>query len=110
MKKLILTMAVAVSLAACSRINENNIVESYEWFKATTSAVDAKVAMIKNHNTIVQSSVGEAKDKALLELAGLKQSCIDLIGQYNGKAAMITRGGLALPSGMPTELSMSICQ
>lgn len=110
MKKYIFGCIIAISLSACSRVNENNIVESYEWFKATTSAVDAKVAMIKNHNAIVQASVGEAKDKAMLELAGLKQSCIDLIGQYNGKAAMITRGGLALPSGMPAELSMSICQ
>lgn len=103
------SLAIA-ALSACSRVNENNVVESYEWFKATNSAITAKVAMIQMQAPMINSASGVEREKIILETNGMKQSCMELVGQYNGRASMITRGGLALPNSLPNQIDLSICQ
>lgn len=102
--KYLIAIGVLCGLAACSRVNETNVVQSYEWFHSAYTQVQAKQSQIASFRNQSQN------DKTVIELEGMKQSCFNLVAEYNAKASMITRGGLALPPSLPVRIDSGVCQ
>ena len=91
-------------LAACSRVNETNVVQSYEWFHSANTQIQAKQHQIASFRAL------KSTDQTTIELEGMKQSCFNLVADYNAKASMITRGGFALPQSLPVRIDSGVCQ
>lgn len=107
-------MIVNVATAPVGVVNQTvstgNIVASYESFYDRLVQYEAKVAQIRDHKALVDSTEDSAElSRIRIELNGMKQACRELAGQYNADSQKLTVGtfkGRTLPS----TLSASSCE
>jgi hypothetical protein len=91
-------------------LDPNNIVHKYEWFFDTAGVINARVAQLQAHKKLVDTEP-DAKEKSRLriELAGVQQSCRDLVQSYNANASKVNVS-IFKTDATPVSFSASICE
>lgn len=91
-------------------LDTNNIITKYEWFFDTAGVINARVAQVKAHKTLVeQETVASEKSRLKIELAGQQQSCRDLVQSYNMNASK-ANVSIFKTDATPVSFSASICE
>ena len=103
-------------------MNPDHALQSYRWFHAAYQQVEAKKGQIMLAKQALEAAADERKEARRVELLGLQQGCMNLIGQYNERATRMdtrlfmkpeqlipgTQPGELRP--LPTALELSACQ
>jgi hypothetical protein len=103
------SVASAPARVLTRTMDTDNIIDSYEDFRDTFQAFNARVAQIENFKT--QKPV-DADDRAQLrtELAGQEQSCRELVARYNSNSSKANHKFFKLGGGeLPDRLEMEAC-
>lgn len=91
-------------------LDTNNIITKYEWFYDTSNAINSRVAQIKSHKTLRDAEqAGAEKSRLSIELAGMQQSCRDMVASYNANAAK-ANVSIFKTDTTPSSFSLSICE
>jgi hypothetical protein len=87
-----------------------NVIHNYEWFFDAKGAVDARVAQIKAHREILAAETDDKELRQLrIDLAGMQQSCRDLVARYNANASKATRS-VFQSHNLPEYLNAEVCE
>lgn len=88
----------------------DNIIANYEFFHDANNQTKARVGQIRAHKAIIadNTDAGE-KNRLRIELAGMQQSCRDLVGRYNANATKVNRS-IFMGREAPDTLNQSICE
>jgi hypothetical protein len=90
-------------------MDTDHIIDSYEDFRDTYQAYNARVAQIKEFGKQIPA---DADDKKQLrtELSGQRQSCRELVARYNSNSSKANHNIFKLGGGsLPNELDMEEC-
>ncbi len=87
----------------------DNIIHKYEWFYDTSNAINSRVAQIKAHKALVDGAQGSEKSRLQVEMAGMQQSCRDLVAQYNANASKVNVAIFKTDS-TPSSFSLTVCE
>lgn len=91
-------------------IAPDNVIHNYEWFHDTSRAVNARVAQIQAHVRIAADEKDADERRRLrIEVAGMQQSCRDMIAQYNANTSKINRD-LFRGKTAPASIDPSVCE
>lgn len=91
-------------------LDMNNIIHKYEWFFDTAGVINARVAQVKAHKALVeQETAASEKSRLRIELAGMQQSCRELVQSYNANAGK-ANVSIFKTDATPVSFSPSICE
>lgn len=103
--KVIVIMSVLIFMFTCSyrtvtapvngavgvvekTLDPNNMIHNYEWFFDVNEKIKARVSQIAAHTEIIKATKSEDELINLrIEQVGMKQSCRDLVAQYNANSS-----------------------
>lgn len=86
----------------------DNIIHKYEWFYDTSNAINSRVAQIRAHKQLVAGAEGSEKSRLQIEVAGMQQSCRDMVAQYNANASKVNVAIFKTDS-TPVSFSLTVC-
>jgi hypothetical protein len=93
-------------------LQTDNIINNYEWFYQNDKAIKARTAQIKNSLAELDSISGLSpteKQRNLQDLQAMRQSCRDLVANYNARSQMINRS-IFKGRDAPETQDPSICE
>lgn len=92
-------------------LNPDNVIHNYEWFHDTNTAVQARVAQIKQQKTFLSDPTNSdaEKSKLRIELGAQQQSCRELVAKYNANATKTNRS-IFMGQTAPTSLDPLDCE
>lgn len=120
---LLLSLSVACSaLRACNSVasapgrvvtrtmQTDNIINNYEWFYDSYHQIRSRINQIKQHKSFLKGD--NSKDEKVnlrIELAGMQQSCRDLVEKYNSNSSKVNRD-IFKSKSLPHTLDIQICE
>lgn len=109
----VLTTTLSVISAPGRVIQEtlktNNIIENYEMFYDLKTGYERRVADIGAHTGLVSDATGAEQNRLKIELAGLQQTCRDLVARYNSASQKMNQN-LFKANDLPYELDINTCK
>lgn len=91
-------------------LDPNNVIHSYEWFFDVNEKIKARVSQIAAHNEIIKSTTNQDELINLrIEQVGMKQSCREMIAQYNANSSK-ANVVLFKSNSLPTVQDPIICE
>lgn len=91
-------------------LDPNNVIHNYEWFFDVNEKIKARVSQIAAHTEIIKATKSEDELINLrIEQVGMKQSCRDLVAQYNANSAK-ANVVLFKSNSLPTVQDPIICE
>lgn len=109
----VLTTTLSVVSAPGRVIQEtlktNNIISNYEMFYDLKTGFERRVADIESHTGLVETATGAEQNRLRIELAGLQQTCRDLVARYNSASQKMNQN-LFKGSDLPYELDINTCK
>ncbi len=91
-------------------LNPDNVIYNYEWFHDTFRAVQARVAQVGGHRTLLRGETDrDERTRLKLEIAAMQQSCRDMVAQYNANSAKINRSVFKGRTA-PADLDPAVCE
>lgn len=87
----------------------NTAITKYEWFHDASNVINAKVLQVQSHKQLLSSVTdpGE-KSRVNIEVAGIQQSCRELVAQYNANASK-ANVSIFKTAATPASFDLSIC-
>lgn len=87
----------------------DNVINSYEDFRDTYQAYNARVAQIHDFETQKPEDRDDA-EHLRVEIAGQRQSCRELVARYNSNSSKANHNIFKMGGGaLPNELDMEEC-
>ena len=88
----------------------DNIIENYEWFYDTHHQIKARVNQIKQHKDFLSSETDRDEIRKLrIEMAGMQQSCRDMVEKYNSHSKKMNRE-IFKAKNLPHQLDINVCE
>ncbi len=112
---LIVLAAIAIKVIAFpaavvgKTLDANTAITKYEWFYDASNAINAKVLQVQSHKQLLNNATdpGE-KSRVSIEVAGIQQSCRELVAQYNANASKVNVS-IFKTAATPASFDLSIC-
>lgn len=102
--------ATAPGRVAQKTLQTDNIIFNYERFFDINAKFVARVAQIKDQRSFYEAETDPAeKTRLRMELSAMKQSCRDLVTEYNADSQKMNRN-LFKDKDLPFELNISDCE
>lgn len=91
-------------------VDADNILHNYEWFYDFNAQYEARLAQIAQHNLLLgyADNSKEERQRLIIEVTGMQQSCRDLATQYNANSKKLNRT-LFKSNDLPYELNVNQC-
>lgn len=104
--KILVTPAAIVG----KTLDADNVITKYEWFYDAAGVINSRVAQVAAHRTLVANTTDPAEKSRLnIEIAGMQQSCRQMMQQYNANASKVNVA-LFKTAGTPASFSPSTCE
>lgn len=103
------TVATAPARVLTRAMDTDNIIDSYEDFRDTFQAYNARVAQIRDFTKQKPADADDAR-QLRTELAGQRQSCREIAARYNSQSSKANHSFFKLGGGtLPSSLDMETC-
>lgn len=104
------TAATAPGRVIQQTLETDNIINNYEWFHDVHAAWQAKQGQIATHKDLVNGATSDGEKSRLnIELAAMKQTCRELVTEYNANSTKSNRE-IFKGTEAPEELILDTCE
>lgn len=104
------TVATAPGRVLQKTLGTDNIINNYEWFHDVDGRIRSRVEQITSYSkTINDAETPKDRARVRMEVAAMRQSCRDMVNQYNANANKSNRG-LFRGWSLPERHEAGICE
>lgn len=83
----VVTKPVDTTIGVVDRVlDPDHALETYRWFHGSYQQIQAKKTQITLSKQAYDAAAADRKEARRVELMGLQQGCMNLVGEYNAKA------------------------
>lgn len=106
-------MLILLSLIGCGvmtrTLDADNIITNYEWFYDASNNIMSRQKQISDTTAMMAVAKGDMLDRLTIELMGQKQSCRDLVAEYNSNASKSNRS-IFMANNLPNSFDLEVCE
>jgi len=103
------TVATAPGRIVNRTMSTVNIIQNYEWFYDANGQINARVGQIAAHAKLIAAETDKRERAQLnIELAGMQQSCRELVEKYNANSEKANHS-IFKSNNLPDSFNPSIC-